>query len=884
MTMDSCDRIVTAAARLGAALAALVPAVVQAQPAAAPKETVQVTGSRLDRVEAETALPLTIITREDIQATGQTTVAEVLRTISFNTQGSSVPITGSTGQGVTDVNLRGLGFGRTLVLINGRRIPVDSAFFGFAASTMFVPIGAVERIEILREGASSVYGSDALGGVVNIILRKEFKGLEGFIEYSDPAEAGGSNQVYALTGGHSWSRGGVVMSLEHRKMERISRADRDYVRSEADLGFNYLSNSFPPTYRVTDLLGTGTNVLGPFETAGCPAALVRTTQTATGVPQRECRNPVGNKTDLVPEFEVDSIYVSGRFDLGRDFGLFGELLYSRQDSAGRSNPVTLTRAMTAANPNNPTRGATPANPVAGATGPRPISVLFALPDEYTRTLTSESTYRSVVAGIDWKPALGDLTVYYQNAKQDADNVYANALRTATFNAAFDSGALNPFALGNPDRFAPYIATGTRFTESKLEAAAVSWTSTVPGLRLPGGNLGYGAGVEWRKESLIETCDALTAVFALNGAFCFQRPLAERTVKAYFVEAAAPVLKGLELGYAGRHDDYSLPDFGRTTHRFSVRYQPVSSLVLRASHSEGVRAPNLFEISSASGTATTTVIDTRRCAQAGGNPSNPACQPVSITQTIRGGPTLRPEESTSPSIGFVWSPTRNFSISVDRYRVEVDDQIANLSNQAVVNLEAQGLDLNTYGVSVTRDAGGLITAVTSGSTNVPGFRTSGYDAEAIFSFDLGAGGRIKSRAVLTWIKEFIRAPAPGAPQRDAVGYVGQPERLLNWTTHWALKRWSADVRLNYISGYDARTPEQALALNVADQGRIGAYTTWDVFVGYELPWNAKLSAGFRNAGDRKPDLNRFAYGDNGFNRALYDVEGRVLVVSYTQRFK
>lgn len=881
---------------LGACLA-LLPALSAAQEAATRGESITVTGSRLVRVDEETSLPVTVITRKDIESTGQATVAEVLRTLTYNSQGSSIPVVGSTGQNVTDVNLRGLGFGRTLVLINGRRVPVDSSFFGFAVSTQNIPIGAIDRIEVLREGASAIYGSDAIGGVVNIILRRDYVGAEAMIEYTDPKGSGGSTTVYGATAGWRGDKGGFMVAAEHRTADRISRAERPYMASDfSNLGFGFVSNSFPPTYRATDFFGNGSNVAGPLTAAtGCSSDLVRTSpgltlkdpvtgnQVTTG-PQTECRNPTGNKTDFGPKFDVDTIYATGHWSITKDLSLFLEGMYSRQDSSGFSAPVTTSNSVSATNPTNPTRNATAANPVAGVTGPRPLSVLFALPDPYERDLQSSSKYQNLVAGVDWSPTAGDLKAYYQASKQYADNLYTNALRTGTFNAAVASGALDLFSTSSPDRFAQFVTTGTRYTESKLDAAGINWAATLPGFQLPGGGIRYSAGYEWRRESLIETCDALTAVFALNGAFCFQRPRAERDVNAYYIETALPVTKELELDYAGRYDNYSVPDVGKWTNRIAFRYQAIPAVLLRGSYSEGFRAPNLFEISSASGTATTTVIDTRGCAAAGGNPASPACQPISVTQTIKGGPNLKPEESESPSIGVVWSPRRDFNLSVDYYQVKVKNQIANLDNQTVVNLEAQGLDLAAYGVSVTRDASGTITAVTSGSTNVPGFRTSGVDVESNFLADFKDYGRLRSRFLATWVREYKRPSAPGSPVLDAVGYVNVPEWLASWTNTWTRGPWSADLRWNYVDGFDARTPEQKQLLHVADQGHIASYSTADLFVRYTFSWKGTLSIGARNIFDKLPSLNRFAYGDFGYSRPLADVNGRVLVASYTQTFK
>ncbi|HXN15913.1 MAG TPA: TonB-dependent receptor, partial [Usitatibacter sp.] len=864
------DRRLSVSTLSAAIWLALYGAPVAAQTSPAP-ESIQVTGTRVTRAEAETALPVTIYTKEDIRATGQATIAEVLRTLTFNTQGSSTPVVASTGQGVTDVNLRGLGFGRTLVLVNGRRVPTDSNFFGFSVSTQFIPLGAIERIEILREGASAIYGSDALGGVVNIILSDRYDGVSANFAYTRPTGGGGSAQIYGVTAGFGADRTSAIIAVEHRHTDAVRKADRDVLRSDfSNLGFGFLSNSFPPTYRARDFFGNGSNIAGPLAAApGCDPALVRTTgpltltnagQSITTGPQTECRNPVANKSDFAPEFDVNSIYGKGRWAFTNELSVFLEGMYVRQDSTGSSNPVTTTLTLAATNPNNPTRNASATSPIAGVTSPRSVSALFALPDQYGRTLESNSTYRNLVVGGDWKPAAGDLSFYYQDAKQYADNFYHNALNRGAFNAAIAAGSVNPFDIASPGAYASYVTTGTRYTESKLQAANLNWSSQVPFAKLPGGPIRYGVGYDWRKESLLETCDALTGAFALSGAFCFGRPLAERNINALYAEGVFPILSVLEFDYAGRRDNYSVPNFKKGTNRFALRYQPVKSVTLRGSYSEGVRAPNLFEISSASGLVTSSIIDSRRCAAAGGNPQSPACQPIAVQQTIKGGPDLMPEESKSKSFGVIWTPSREFNLSVDYYRVKVDNQILNIGSQTVADLEAQGLNLANYSVSVTRDASGMITAITSGSANVPGFQTSGIDTEANFIFDLKDKGRIKSRLLFTWVKEFKRPAAPGAPIFDAVGFVDQPDKLFNWSNNWTLGRWSADLRWNYVAGYDARSPEQANVLNLQDQGRIGSYQTFDLSVTYETPWKGVISVGARNIANRQPTVNRFAYGD------------------------
>lgn len=869
---------------------------VSAESRVAEIDSIQVVGSRLRKSDVESSLPVTIYSQEDIRATGQTTIAEVLRMLPYNSQGTTTPRPGTTGQGVTDINLRGLGYGRTLVLLNGRRIPVDSTFFGFGASTSFIPAGAVERIEVLRDGASAIYGSDALAGVVNVVLKDHFEGAEVGVSYADPTRGGGDALVTNATAGLNSDRGGLIVSVEKRTVDPLMSSQREALRSDySDLGFGFLSNSFPPTYRVTDFFGDGSNVAGPYAAgAACDPSTLMTRGPLTLVHpdtgevveiagQSECRNPTADKTDHLPEFDVVSAYLSGHWNLGGGLKLFGEALAVEQDSLGRRESVTGTTILAADNPTNPTYGASVSNPVAGVTSPRAVSVLYALPDEYARVLDMQSKQRHFVGGFEWATLAGTLNGYYQHASQTADSHYRNSLHVAPFNAAIASGDLDLFDTASVASYASFLRTGVRTTETELNSAGLGWVSELPFWTLPGGAIQYGAGYEWREESIEESCDALSSASELTGNFCF-RFATERQVHAAYVELSMPILENVELDYAGRWDSYDLPDFSEPTHRLALRYQPIESLTLRGSYSEGIRAPNLYEINSSTGTTTGTIVDTRACTAAGGNSSDPACLPIQVLQTLKGGPDLRPEESRTVSWGAVWSPIPQFNIAADFYKVRIDDQIQNLNNQVVVDLEAQGLDLERYSVALERDASGRIVSVTSGSANVPGFSTSGVDVEATLNLDFGRDLGLQSRVLLSWVRDFRRPAAPGAQVFDAVGYRNQPEYVGNWNNTFRFSDWSLNLRFNYVGGYDARTVEGDRVLDVPGQGRIASYLTTDLSLTYQAPWDARISIGARNLTNRMPTINRYAYGNLGYSTALSDINGRVLLLSYAQSFR
>ena len=194
-------------------------------PVLAQTQTIEVTGSRIKRADAEGALPVIVVTRAELEASGQTTVAEFIRTVSVMTSGNFRPQSGSSAQAFSEVNLRGLGSRRTLVLVDGKRI-AKSPIVGDAVDMNSIPMAAVERIEILTDGASAIYGSDAIGGVVNVILRKDFQGFAISYGETKPSVTGGDRTEASAIMGVSGEMGRMILGAS--KTSRDIIFVRDY--------------------------------------------------------------------------------------------------------------------------------------------------------------------------------------------------------------------------------------------------------------------------------------------------------------------------------------------------------------------------------------------------------------------------------------------------------------------------------------------------------------------------------------------------------------------------------------------------------------------------------------------------------------------------------
>ncbi|WIO74643.1 TonB-dependent receptor [Porticoccaceae bacterium LTM1] len=867
-------------------------------------EEVVVIGSRIKRPVDDTALPVTLFSAEDVKLTGEASVAEVLRRLPYNSFGSSTPTGsgGSTGQHVATVDLRGLGFGRTLTLLNGRRLPPDGTFFAFDTNLNFIPSATIERIEVLRGGGSPVYGSDALGGVLNVVLKDNYEGGEVNVQYGSPFDIGGDEVVVGGLYGLNFDRGNLTISAEYRDIGNTQRGEISALAAGPDLGFGYISSGFPTTFNILDAFGDGTDISSPLIAApNCDPSRIRSTagaiitnpdtmETITYANTTECRFNNNDDFDFTADTELLSLFMRGNYDLSDSMTLFAEVLYSELDTDSNEGARTIFGlTMASTDPNNPTAAATPSNPLFGVTGPRNLSFNLTAPTPGLNIVETEQILATI--GLTWETSHGTLEASYNWSESEGDQTFANTQSTANIQAAIDSGILNPFGTAQNARsaFANGASAFLRHSIGELEVFNINWNGAITALDLATGTPLYSIGYEYRQESYFEEGSGDGFGQGFNDGFALPADN-ERNVDSVFTELIIPLGQSLEFSWAGRWDSYDLPDFSELTNRYALAWQALSGLNIRASLSEGIAAPNLFFVGSGTTQLVTTAVDTLRCNEAGNDPSDPACQPVSFVQTIKGGSALAPETADNYNLGFSWGINDNWTLSVDYWKVELEDQVANLNSGTVLELEASGADLSSYGVSVTRDANGMITALTSGSTNVTGFETDGYDVGVTYNNELADIGEFSSSLLFTWIDSYDRAAAPGQPVLSAIGYRGQagslpggPEYKGVWSNNLRTGNLLYNVALNFLDGYDGRTPEQALIQQVPPIGDVSKFITVDASVTWSATEHSDLYVGFRNILDEEPTVSRTIFGTGAFDQANSSILGRVLSIRYTHRF-
>jgi iron complex outermembrane receptor protein len=890
------NNVITKAVRLamifGAGSAAVASSSVLAAEDEAKKiEKIEVTGSRLQRTDMESALPVAVISREDILATGDVSVGEILRNFPGNSQGSFTPRAGSSAQSTAGINLRGLGSNRTLVLVNGKRLPSDALGGGSGQNLSLIPSAMIERIEILKDGASSIYGSEAIAGVVNIILRKDFEGLQFSSQIGRPSrDGGGEEEQFSLVGGFANDSGNITFAVEHKEISALSASDRAITAANTDGFVGYSTNSDPANYRVTDFFNDGTGVNGPWQPdSRCDSALIQetprirthpTTGEVVNVVDRECSFPFADVAVWLPSFTTDSIFINTNYNVNDDLTVYAQTSAVKLVSNARYAPIPLVSGF----------GLTvdktdPLNPTFGTDNPQDVGVKWRPQALGNRDFIVETLQLDFLSGFTWSNDYGSLDGYVQWNKQSSDDTTRNLVLFSSVFDLIEKGEINPFGSSESVAAAADKIRADSFREASVDlfVSGLNWSGDLPFAELPGGLIAYSLGWEFRSEDFSETYDPLTTTGAIFGGTGGPSG-GGRDSRSGFFELAFPVTDELVVTYAGRYDEYTLPkDASEYTQSVRLRYQATEDLVLRASYSEGFRVPGIDTLLQSGGVSTDQAIDRLAC-NASGDANSPLCQAGETSAVRRPGAETQPERSESYAAGVVWNATEDLSLTVDWWSVEIIDEIKFLSTQAVLDLEATGVDPTTFNVDVKRDGQNEIIEVVNGFANLPGFDTSGIDFNINYSIPTDSFGDFKVDLNGTYVIDYNNESAPGLGVFDNVGFVSSPELLAVISLGWNMDDFSANIGINYNDGYDARTPEDTFLNNVgAEAGTLGSFTTIDMSASYILPTDTRVTLGARNIGDKISTPNNFAFGNGIYDRGLGEILGRVVYVNVTHNF-
>ncbi len=835
-------------------------------------EKIQVTGSHIKRINIEGPSPVQILDREDLKQSGYNSISDVLRDISASSFGAPREASGGGAEGVAaTVSLRGLGPDRTLVLLNGKRISIGPADLNLLS------MAAVERIEILKDGASATYGSDALGGVVNIITRKDYQGFRFEVQQSATELKGGQKGHFNFMTGHNTRKFSSLAVLSYKNNDIIYDRDRKWTYLTNKDRFSTLGNpgSFYNTTPVTQEDGTIVDEATGLMHADpeCPASLL--VQDANG---EHCAFNWSEFSTSLPEIKQLAFLGDSTYEWSPGHKIFSRLSYVQRQ-------VKYIYASTPDIFNIPNPGNLP-----DATSD-PIQALYRLTDLGDRVseLTSDvfglllGTSGEVGASWEWT---AEANIRQEDTVDRGTNGFA---RKDVLSELIATGVYSPFAAGDKGD----VSSAAHVSEAKDHKLVYNLELKAAGeiMDLQHGPLNIAVGTVGSWEEFETTVDDVTKAGNLYGGAGTEGE-GSRNIQSLYTELSANVLPNLEVQWAGRIDHYN--DFGTTANpKLALRWQVRPDLLIRSSAGTGFRAPTTDNLHAGESYGYPTFIDHVSCdrqKKANGGDidrgNTPDCFAKQYKVRSDGNKDLEEEKSTSYNIGAVYQPTKNLSFGLDLWKMQIKNSIG-VSYGAITQAEFAGSDLGAHGIKIDRstdDNGtpddpsddiqnvGTLKQITAPLLNLSQTDLSGLDLVGEYNFRAPYLSKTKAQFRLesSVLFEYKETPFPGSVTVDEIDMSGSPQ----WksSASLALSRHAHSLYLlaRTIAGQEKE---------VREWGRIPEHTEWDLQYKYSGEHYGAVTVGVKNLFGDTPPIDDSKDADQG-NTDLYEEVGRYVYVNYS----
>lgn len=849
-------------------------------------EEIVVVGSRVPRSNMDSPSPVLIFDSTDLADAGITTLEEFSRYLPQNVGQSNGFQGNGPLRGTSGFNLRGVGLDATLTLVNGRRIApyASSGDLEPFVDVNSIPVTAIERIEILTDGASAIYGSEAVAGVVNIVTRQGVEGITVDGGYLSTVEGDGTEWDVSLTGGWNGANTSVTGSLSWFDGGAVRARDRGWadtvdLRDQGGFDYSNIAGS-PPTVILLD----SELVLAD----DCPeySPTTHLNVRVPGVVER-CMFNYRWYTSLQQPSDRLGLTASLHQELSADTTFFAEVLASQSETHSVIAPTVLNEYFVAADH--------PGNPYG-----EDLVLFYRALDMGNREFNSESTSWRLVAGFegDW----GDWAwqFAFTGSEAEADHTRFNDILADPFQSALlgEGGPngdqyYNPFGLDpqNPQEVIDQFAiSGTHFVETSKERTLDIQVSRELGT-LPGGPVGAVVGAQFRDQSIDQSADAEELTGVIAGSDGFEPLSSDREIRSAFVELMLPLLPALEAQLALRLDEYS--DFGSTSNpKIGLGWRPVETLLLRATWGTSFRPPTFRELHDPHVTGDGFIQeDPWRCPATGAAID---CDFNFITFEFGGNPDLEPDEGETWLFGFAWEPeaVAGLSVAVDYWSLEHSNRI--ITSDEGFLFETLPPDDNPFVIRAPRTPEdvalgipGVITGFSHTYINADTMTTDGIDLNLDYSWETVGTGEFSAGLTYTYLNEiragisFLQAQI----DEDLAGATGLqnpwPQHRGNVHLDWQRNGHGAAALVHYIGSYNS--PVNLVVDDDETDTPFVIEDYWQLDLQYSYLFTglneASLRLGCRNCLDADPPVYNYPVPGEYFHEA----RGAMLYMRWTQPF-
>jgi iron complex outermembrane receptor protein len=844
-----------------------------------------VTGTNIRSDEYKAVAPVDIFSEDEIEATGFSTVTDLVTSIpaNFGSEANRSATTQNNTLGTAQVNLRGLGLGATLVLTNGRRNVLSATFANdgsqFVDTNQF-PLAIIERVEVVKTGASAVYGSDAVAGVVNFITKSGFQGAEFDAQYQTTTNSSQEDITLNFLAGIGGDATNLTVAATYSDRSELRYTDRDFTGLGTEVEFATAKpGSFVLLAPPMNPAFAGTAPGSPVVDPGCAQAGGNVLATPGGV---FCEVSTRDQFSLVPNEERLSVFGELTHDFGGGLSAFLEAAYADSEAVVTGRPAALPGAGASGSILvRPDNAFNPFGAPAVFVG-RPLDTR-----EATREERSESETWRVAVGGQWEANDGTVaSLSYVHAENDFEITFNDLLVSEFFipGSTFVRSDFNLFASSLTDPAQANDPAVIDAISTEVPIAFASNLDVIEGsisgilIELSGGPLIYAVGAQWRSNSAsFDADDRLNR----GGELVFLFPTqdfagAEVNAASVFTELAIPLGDAIDVQAALRYEDYN-NDIGDTLDpQIAVTAEIVPDLSARASFGTSFRAPTPLQIGGTTNQVAPIV--------------NPCTgQRLATAVVTNGNSGLTPESSTSYSAGLIYNQPGGLRASVDYWRYDYDDVITRQSAQAAAagaqcTEVAPGVFVPIAPGITLNPATGQISQIEVDFTNAGAIETDGIDFAIGYSLPTESAGTFSADLSATLLTSFDVSESAGAPFVDRLGNRNvnsfvrpTPEFRGNLALGWENNAHRITVISRYTSSYD---------------DDLNADASIDDFLTFDLQYALTLNELFAGAGETQLRLGAinvtdedppFVFDRGGYDPLVADPRGRLIYVGISQGF-